>query len=658
MLFSEFRDEIEKAISIRALESILLELFSQGLLNGTVHTCVGQEIIGVVVSKYLEEDDFVVSNHRGHGHYLARTGDERGLLAEVMGRTTGCAGGVGGSQHLIHKNYLSNGIQGGMAPIAAGIALSNQAKGRNAVSVVYMGDGTLGQGVVYETFNICANWDLPVVFIVEDNQYAQSTSSKQSFSGSLRERAEGFGLSYFTAQSNELAEFDSVAQAAIGHAREKSKPVLLHVQTYRLNSHSKGDDNREPQEIESRAQSDLLNRFKEDEPELFNQIYTDTHTKLMALVESVKGDPKLESSTSLEDLPFIYREAANWEPIEPATTPSSRINEEIFNALKEVFEDYDSFMVGEDIEYITEHTGTPYGGAFKVSKNLSELFKGRVRNTPISEAAIVGVGTGLALCGHRSFVEIMFGDFTTLIVDQVQQHAAKFKKMYAGKVTAPVVIRTPMGGGRGYGPTHSQSIESIFYSILGLRMVALNRYTRPADIYRSIAEQVQEPTLLIENKTLYTEKRIDEQTVFGYLTQVSSESFPQVKISPVSQEPSVTIVCYGGVASSIERVLDTLSKKDIFAEVIIPSSLKPLNIYEIERSVKCTERLVLAEEGNKFGGVLTSITAELCERKVNFELATCYSKTILSCAIDAEMDSLVDASDISDACMRMCSNAR
>ena len=125
-MFKSHIKEIKKAIEIRALETEMLNFFSKGLLNGTVHTCVGQEIIGVIVAKYLEKNDFVVSNHRGHGHYIARTNDTKGLLAEVMGKVSGCSGGVGGSQHLVNDNYLSNGIQGGMAPIAAGIGLANK----------------------------------------------------------------------------------------------------------------------------------------------------------------------------------------------------------------------------------------------------------------------------------------------------------------------------------------------------------------------------------------------------------------------------------------------------------------------------------------------------------------------------------------------------
>jgi 2-oxoisovalerate dehydrogenase E1 component len=310
-------------------------------------------------------------------------------------------------------------------------------------------------------------------------------------------------------------------------------------------------------------------------------------------------------------------------------------------------------MIGEDVEYLTEHTGVPYGGAFKVSKDLSEIYNGRVRNTPISEPAIVGVGTGLALSGVISIVEIMFGDFTTLIVDQIQQHAAKFKKMYAGKVNAPVIVRTPMGGRRGYGPTHSQSIESLFYSILGLRLVALNQYIPPAQLYNSLVSISEEPALVIENKTLYTQKRVVEQNIYGYEILKTNENFPQVKITPKTRKHTITILCYGGIALMIKSALESLIDNDIFAEVIIPSSLKPLNLHCIAQSVKKTSKLLTVEEGNKHGGILQSVVASLIENGDSFQLATCHSSSILSCAIDAELDSLPDENDIVDACLRM-----
>ena len=653
----DYLEEITKAIEIRALESELLNLFSKGLLNGTVHTCVGQEIIGVVVSKYLQKDDFVVSNHRGHGHYIARTNDTRGLLAEVMGRTSGCSGGIGGSQHLVNDNYLSNGIQGGMAPVAAGISFANKLTKVPSISVVYLGDGTLGEGILYETFNICALWNIPIVFVLEDNAYAQSTSKQQTFAGSLKERIEGFGVKYFNADSNNIGQLDSQTKLAIDAARRDDCPVLLHVDTYRLNSHSKGDDNRFEMEIEKQSKKDLLNRFKVAQPDLYNAVYSQSVINISQFVEEIMNEPKLENCASLADIPYFLDAESSWLPIDSKST-SMRFNEEIYHAIRNCFEAHKSVLIGEDIEYKTPYTDVVYGGAFKVSRDLSQRYPEAVKNTPISEAAIVGIGTGLAIKGIKSFVEIMFGDFTTLITDQLHQHAAKFKKMYADKITAPVIIRTPMGGKRGYGPTHSQSIESLFYSILGLRIVALNQFVAPQDTIGSLLEISKEPSLLIENKTLYTQKRITSQIMPGYSIRTSDEALATVKITPVNIAPQVTILCYGGTVTDVLSAVAGLIESDIFVEVLIPTSLKPMNIHSIKESVSISKNLVIVEEGNSHGGILSSVAVKLLEVGLAFSLKSLSSQTILSCAIDAELDSIPNSSDVISACKELLKNEK
>lgn len=189
-------EKYRKAKLIREFEQLLLKLFGQGKLNGTVHTCVGQELVPVLLSAFIREEDTFFSNHRGHGHYIAKTDDVKGLLAEVMGRTTGCSGGFGGSQHLYkEKSFYSNGIQGGMAPIAAGYAFSRKISGKEGISVLFLGDGTLGEGTLYEAMNCAAIYQLPILFVLEHNGYAQSTCSKQTFAGTAKNRFEGFGLS-------------------------------------------------------------------------------------------------------------------------------------------------------------------------------------------------------------------------------------------------------------------------------------------------------------------------------------------------------------------------------------------------------------------------------------------------------------------------------
>src|SRR5450759_2599072 len=166
---------IKQALLIRIVEEKFLQLFSEGKLNGTVHTCVGQEFSALAFAGQLKKKDFVFSNHRCHGHYIAFTRDVRGLIAELLGKSTGTSGGIGSSQHLCHDNFFSNGVQGGIVPVAAGYALGNKLMQNGAIGVVYIGDGTLGEGVLYETMNIISKWSIPLLIVCENNFYAQST---------------------------------------------------------------------------------------------------------------------------------------------------------------------------------------------------------------------------------------------------------------------------------------------------------------------------------------------------------------------------------------------------------------------------------------------------------------------------------------------------
>src|SRR4051812_12826051 len=182
-------------VVIRRVEETLLELASGGELVGTTHTYIGQEAGGVGVIDHLDPAlDVVFSNHRCHGHYLAYTDDVVGLFAEVMGRTGGVCGGKGGSQHLYRGNFYTNGVQGSIVPVATGIALAEQRKRSGAVVTVFLGDGTLGQGAVYECMNLAALWGLPLLFVIENNHYAQTTPLELAVAGSITARPEAFGI--------------------------------------------------------------------------------------------------------------------------------------------------------------------------------------------------------------------------------------------------------------------------------------------------------------------------------------------------------------------------------------------------------------------------------------------------------------------------------
>ncbi len=237
---------------IRRFEETLLQLFEEGLLNGTTHCCIGQEADSVAIMEHLLPGDHVFSNHRCHGHYLARTGDALGLLAEIMGKSAGMCGGIGGSQHISAPGFKSNGVQGGIVPAAAGLAWAEQLRGSDHTSVVFIGDGTLGEGLVYETLNIASLWKLPLWIVLEDNGWSQSTPLAANFAGDMEARFTAFGLPVRAVESTDVLEIDRIAEEELALLRRGPGPRVLIIHTYRLCHHSKSDDQRPAHEIARR----------------------------------------------------------------------------------------------------------------------------------------------------------------------------------------------------------------------------------------------------------------------------------------------------------------------------------------------------------------------------------------------------------------------
>ena len=236
-------------VLIRKFEEMLLDLFSKGKLFGTTHTYVGQEGIAVSVMAHLNEADVVFSNHRCHGHFLAKEDDPEGLLAEIMGRENGVCGGRGGSQHLHKNNFYSNGIQGGIVANALGMAFAEKYNQTGNIVVVFMGDGTWGEGISYEALNMASLWSVPLLVVVENNRYAQSTPVELNLAGSILKRVQAFDIEADEVESNDVAVLYPKFEEAVRFVREKQKSFVQIVNTYRLNAHSKGDDDRSKDEV-------------------------------------------------------------------------------------------------------------------------------------------------------------------------------------------------------------------------------------------------------------------------------------------------------------------------------------------------------------------------------------------------------------------------
>lgn len=645
-IFEKFSEEIKRAIFIRLFEELLLSLFNRGLLNGTVHTCVGQEITPVLVSNYLKQNDRIFSHHRGHGHFLASGGNFVDLLAELMGKANGVAGGIGGSQHIYNHNFISNGIQGGLTPAAVGFSYANKLKNNDAISISFIGDGTLGEGVLYEAMNLASVLDTPTLFILENNFYAQSTHHKETFAGSVAKRIEGFGIEYLSSNVWDLQDLDLKIKTAFEIVRN-GKPAFLEVLCYRLNSHSKGDDNRDEKEISEYRKKDIINLFKEVKLHDYEIIHQEIVTTLNAAVQSCEA---LDARSTMPAFNYIYDyPVGNNDTFLDFSEKPERNNRLIYNGLKSILSKGNSVFIGEDIKYKSKYTDKPYGGAFKVSGDLSELFPDQVINSPISEQAIIGFGIGVALNGYKSIVEIMFGDFLTLGFDQILQQASKIPSMFGESIALPVIIRTPMGGRRGYGPTHSQNIERHFMFLPNISVIALNSLINARKIYENIDNYSNNPTIVIEDKISYTKFHPIERLV-GYNAVYTDEYFPTVELKPKTGKANFILLVYGGMLDEVISILPEIMEEEIFPHIICPTSLVPFNIYPLKSALKDVKKVFFIEEGSKFGSFSSQIISYFVENKFEFELLGRLSnESIIPCAKEAEANTVPNSKLITEA---------
>jgi 2-oxoisovalerate dehydrogenase E1 component len=590
---------IEKAILSRKAEERLLSLFAEGKLFGTVHTCIGQEFSGAVLTEFIQPGDSIFSNHRCHGHFLSRTRDVKGLFAEIMGKSTGVCAGRGGSQHLCKDGFYSNGIQGGIVPIAAGLALARKLQGEGNISLVFIGDGTLGEGVLYESLNLAAKWGLPLLIVLENNGYSQSTAQDETLAGDILARAEVFGIRAAKADTWNWEGLYAVAEQMVSHVRGTVAPGFLQIDTYRLKAHSKGDDTRPRHEVQPYEDKDPLTRLTREPTEAIQAILT----RMDRVIDEAVAFAESSAFAALVP-PAPPKVAVSWKP---TFVPRKRLVKSLNETFKDLMHEFPQVIqLGEDI-------CSPYGGAFKVTEELSALWPKRVLNTPISEAAITGLGCGLAMSGYRPFVEIMFGDFTGLAFDQLLNHAAKFEGMYNNQVAVNLVVRTPMGGGRGYGPTHSQTLDAHFMGIPGLKIVAINNLIDPEPIYRTLVTDHVGPVLCIENKLLYATYLRDKLPT-GYVCLYSDEQFPMVYLKPLTLKPDLTILAYGGLSDCLVGVVDRLfDAHNLIAQVLCPTLVYPFSIQPYLGELGLADTLITVEEGQGFAGFGAEVVSQLSE---------------------------------------------
>ena len=589
---------------IRLTEQLLLRLFSEGLLSGTTHTCLGQELCQMSVVRALNDaDDAVLSNHRNHGHFLTYSGQFQGLIAEIMGREAGVCKGIGGSQHLAYGHFHSNGVQAGMTAIGAGLALARKRRGSPGIVATIIGDGTLGQGLVYESLNLASVWELPVLFVVENNRIAQTTPTAETTGGSIEARGGAFGL-WTRRLSDDQPDFFERAEAAVQEVRRTRRPGFLVIDTMRMGPHSKGDDLRDAAEMAAIAGRDPLDRLGRALPAGERDEIEEQNREFLREAEQAASASPPSRETHARH--HAYRPSRGAPRASGAAPAGLNVRGAINAALRELLEESgDVILLGEDLH-------DPYGGAFKVTAGLSTRWPDRVISTPISEAGIIGSAIGLALAGRRPVVEVMFADFLTLGMDQIYNHAVKFPGMFE-QIEVPMVIRTPSGGRRGYGPTHSQSPENLLAGVPGLTVVFPSRSHAVGELLKNAVRHWPNPSVVFEHKLMYSEllDRRDYEDLTPEAGDLGSDLFPTLVRR--CEDPDVTLVCYGGMLPYAERVEAELAAEELAVEIVVPSLLSPLPRKSLTGLLRGRKRVAVIEEGHAetgFGAGLGSALAE------------------------------------------------
>ncbi len=589
MDYKEIAQSYAEMYRIRRLEESLLSLFSEGKLSGTTHTSIGQEAVAVAALSHLHEGDGVFSNHRCHGHYLAYGGDLEKLLSEIMGKKNGICAGRGGSQHICYKTFFTNGLQGGMLSCAAGYALGNRLKGNGNVAVAFIGDGTLGEGSVYEISNITSLWHLPLLIVVEDNGYAQTTPAAFNRAGEIVDRFRAFQINTEEITSNDILELMPFFDEAFETIRKTGKPCCRVVHTYRLAPHSKGDDFRDPEEIAQWWKKDpLIYAKKQLKAEDAEKIEQEVELEIQAAIQKASlGEAEGEDTLTIGISDF-YKTGVQKEHLELPETV--RYYESLNLGLKHILaKRAGSLVIGEDI-------ADPYGGSFKVTGGLSTEFPQQLFTTPISEAAIAGISNGLALNQMHPLAEIMFGDFVTLAMDQIVNHAAKFKWMYNNQVDIPVIYRTPTGGKRGYGPTHSQSLESMLFGFPNVTIVAPTHYHQPGQLLLNAFDNADTPVIFVENKGLYSEKILPciNGKCGKFLMRETEGIFPTLHLQIDDSPVDATVICYGGgLGEAIKAAWALMLEEEVHTEIICPALISPVPVEEIVQNISETSKYIL-----------------------------------------------------------------
>lgn len=594
-------DMYRQMLLIRGFEQRVASLYRDGEVPGFVHLAVGQEGSAVGACWHLRDDDVITSTHRGHAHCLAKGLDPVAMFAELMGRDAGANRGRGGSMHIADPSigiFGANGIVGAGLPIAVGTATAAQLRDNGGAVVAFFGDGAVAQGAFHEAVNLAALWALPVVFFCENNGYAEFSSAADQHVAPLSARAAGYGVRFLAVDGDDVVAVASVVDEALAAVRAGSGPVMVEASTHRWHGHYEGDPQR------YRTEEEMAQLRAEDPIERLAQRLQAggvTSESLDAIADAVAAQlDAAVASARAEQLPEVASLGHYVTRERPQHTDGSVDDGD------EVFRTMDA--VREALEYELEHDDTVFcagidvgdgGNVFGLTRGLRERFGDRVRDTPISETAIMGVGVGAAMAGMRPVVELMYLDFVGVCLDQLMNQAAKMPFMTGGAARMALTVRTQFGAGRSSGSQHSQSLEALLAHIPGLSVVMPST---PADTYGLLRSAIADPNpvIVVDNRLLYGLKG----------PRPSPDHILPIGRAALRRRGSdITVVSYSRMAHEALAAAETVADEGISVEVIDLRSVAPLDMDTILDSVSRTGRLMVVHEAAEPFGVGAEIAA-------------------------------------------------
>ncbi|MDP4629511.1 MAG: dehydrogenase E1 component subunit alpha/beta [Flavobacteriales bacterium] len=607
----------------RLIEDKMLSQLRLGMISKWFSS-YGQEAISVGVGMAMEEDEFILPMHRNLGIFTSRNLDLKQLFLQFQGKKDGFTKGRDRSFHFGTKKHHVVGMISHLGPqlgIADGIALANKLEGSPKATIVFSGDGGASEGDFHEALNVATVWDLPVIFCIENNAWGLSTPSREQFRcKQFIDKAIGYGMPKEDAiqiDGNNILEVYSTVKEIAASIRKNPRPIILECMTFRVRGHEEASGTKYYPEgvIDEWSKKDPVALYEEFL--LSDKIITPGDVEAMNLklkdkintnLKAAYAEPDIVANTD-EEFDDLFAPFSNDEIPASSTKKKMRFIDAIQDGLRESMRKHDRLvLMGQDI--------AEYGGVFKVTEGFVEEFgKGRVRNTPLCESAIVGAGLGLSMKGHKAMVEMQFADFVTCGFNQIVNNLAKLHYRWAEN--ADVVVRMPTGGGAAAGPFHSQSNEAWFFHTPGLK-IAYPAFPSDAKGLLCQAFEDPNPVLFFEHKMLY--RSIEEEVSEGHF------ALPFGKARIVSAGDKLTLVTYGlGVHWGLEVLKE---EKYAGIELIDLRTLAPLDYETVMTSVQKTGRVVVLHEDSLTGGIggeLASRITEECFEYLDAPVTRCAS---------------------------------